>query len=98
MTGKDFGKIDIFNEHTTVEVPEAESEYIIECTDSIKINGNKVEVKLYKGGENFVRRGSRRPDDKPHFDRKKSAYGGKKKSEIYSDYIPNRKKRMKKRH
>ena len=98
MTGKDFGKIDIFNEHTTVEVPEAESEYIIECTDSIKINGIKVEVKLYKGGENFVRRGSRRPDDKPHFDRKKSAYGGKKKSEIYSDYIPNRKKRMKKRH
>ena len=98
MTGKDFGKIDIFNEHTTVEVPEADSEYIIECTDSIKINGSKVEVKLYKGGENFVRRGSRRPDDKPHFDRKKSAYGGKKKSEIYSDYIPNRKKRMKKRH
>ncbi len=98
MTGKDFGKIDIFNEHTTVEVPEAESDYIIECTDSIKINGNKVEVKLYKGGENFVRKGNRRSDDKPHFDRKKSAYGGKKKSEIYSDYIPNRKKRMKKRH
>ncbi|SEH39046.1 ATP-dependent RNA helicase DeaD [Ruminococcus flavefaciens] len=98
MTGKDFGKIDIFNDHTTVEVPEAESEYIIESTDSIKINGNKVEVKLYKGGENLARRSSRRPDDKPHFDRKKAAYGGKKKSEIYTDYIPNRKKRMKKRH
>ncbi|WP_028517422.1 DEAD/DEAH box helicase [Ruminococcus flavefaciens] len=98
MTGKDFGKIDIFNDHTTVEVPEAESEYIIESTDSIKINGNKVEVKLYKGGENLVRRGSRRPDDKPRFDRKKAAYGSKNKSEIYSDYIPNRKKRMKKRH
>ena len=98
MTGKDFGKIDIFNDHTTVEVPEAESEYIIESTDSIKINGNKVEVKLYKGGENLARRSSRRPDNKPHFDRKKAAYGGKKKSEIYTDYIPNRKKRMKKRH
>ncbi|MCR4796157.1 MAG: DEAD/DEAH box helicase [Ruminococcus sp.] len=98
MTGKDFGKIDIFNEHTTVEVPEAESEYIIECTDSIKINGNKVEVKLYKGGDDHVRRSGRRPDEKPHFDRKKAAYGGKKKSDIYSDYIPNRKKRMKKRH
>ncbi len=98
MTGKDFGKIDIFNDHTTVEVPEAESEYIIESTDSIKINGNKVEVKLYKGGGDLARRGSRRPDDKPHFDRKKAAYGSKKKSEIYTDYIPNRKKRMKKRH
>ena len=97
MTGKDFGKIDIFDEHTTVEVPETEYEYIIDSTDSMKINGNKVEVKLYKGGESGFRR-SRRPDDKPHFDRKKAAYGGKKKSKIYSDYIPNRKKRMKKRH
>ncbi len=97
MTGKDFGKIDIFDEHTTVEVPETEYEYIIDSTDSMKINGNKVEVKLYKGGESGFRR-SRRPDDKPHFDRKKAAYGGKRKSEIYSDYIPNRKKRMKKRH
>ena len=97
MTGKDFGKIDIFDEHTTVEVPETEYEYIIDSTDSMKINGNKVEVKLYKGGESGFRR-SRRPDDKPHFDRKKAAYGGKKKTEIYSDYIPNRKKRMKKRH
>ena len=97
MTGRDFGKIDIFDEHTTVEVPEAEYEYIIDSTDSMKINGSKVEVKLYKGADLGSRR-NRRPDDKPRFDRKKSAYGNKKKSEIYSDYIPNRKKRMKKRH
>lgn len=97
MTGRDFGKIDIFDEHTTVEVPETECEYIIDSTDSMKINGNKVEVKLYKGGDLGVRR-NRRPDDKPRFDRKKTAYGNKKKSELYSDYIPNRKKRMKKRH
>ena len=97
MTGKDFGKIDIFDEHTTVEVPEAESEYIIESTDSIKINGNKVEVKLYKGSDLGARR-NRRPDDKPRFDRKKAAYGNKKRAELFSDYIPNRKKRMKKRH
>ncbi|MCR4638058.1 DEAD/DEAH box helicase [Ruminococcus sp.] len=97
MTGRDFGKIDIFDEHTTVEVPEAEYEYIIDSTDSMKINGSKVEVKLYKGGDSGARR-NRRPDDKPRFDCKKSAYGNKKKSEIYSDYIPNRKKRMKKRH
>ena len=97
MTGKDFGKIDIFDEHTTVEVPEAESEYIIESTDQIKINGNKVEVKLYKGPD-FGARRNRRPDDKPRFDRKKAAYGNKKRSELFSDYIPNRKKRIKKRH
>ena len=97
MTGKDFGKIDIFDEHTTVEVPEAESDYIIDSTDSMRINGNKVEVKLYKGAEPGMRR-SRRPDDKPRFDRKKAAYGSKKKAEIYADYIPNRKKRLKKRH
>ncbi|WP_295086709.1 DEAD/DEAH box helicase [Ruminococcus sp.] len=97
MTGRDFGKIDIFDEHTTVEVPEAESEYIIESTDSIKINGNKVEVKLYKGSDNDKFR-SRRANEKPHFDRKKKAYGNKKRAEIFSDYIPDRKKRMKKRH
>ncbi|MBR6995448.1 MAG: DEAD/DEAH box helicase [Ruminococcus sp.] len=98
MTGKDFGKIDIYDEHTTVEVPEAECDYIIESSDSMKINGNKVEVKLYKGSPFSDRNNSRRGDSKPRFDRKKSAYGNRKKSDIYSDYIPNRKKRTKKRH
>ncbi len=98
MTGKDFGKIDIYDEHTTVEVPEAECDYIIESSDSMKINGNKVEVKLYKGSPFSDRNNIRRGDSKPRFDRKKSAYGNRKKSEIYSDYIPNRKKRTKKRH
>ena len=97
MTGKDFGKIDIFDEHTTVEVPETESEYIIDSTDSMKINGNKVEVKLYKGSS-FGDHRNRRYDEKPRFDRKRSGYGGRKKSEMYSDYIPNRQKRAKKRH
>ena len=62
----------------------------------MKINGNKVEVKLYKGME--VK--NKRPDmrDKPKFDRKARAYGGRKKADVYSDYIPNRKKRTKKRH
>lgn len=88
------------DEHTTVEVPEAECDYIIESSDSMKINGNKVEeVKLYKGSPFSDRAGSdRRGDSKPRFDRKKSAYGNRKKSDIYSDYIPNRKKRTKKRH
>ncbi|MDE5861083.1 MAG: DEAD/DEAH box helicase [Ruminococcus sp.] len=95
MSGRDFGKIDIFDTHTTVEIPEAEKDYILDSTNPMKINGNKVEVKLYKGKETK----SRRYDNpkKPEFDRKARAYGHRKKNEVY-DYIPNRSKRTKKRH
>lgn len=98
MSGRDFGKIDIFDDHTTVEVPEAEYEYIIDSTNPMKINGHQVEVKLFKGKSKLGFTGRRRPDNKPVFDRKKRAYGGKKKSDIYSDYIPDRKKRVKNKH
>lgn len=99
MSGRDFGKIDIFDNHTTVEIPEAESEYIIDSTNPMKINGHHVEVKLVSGSgykENFRRNDIVR--NKKKFDRKKAAYGSRKKSEVVSDYIPNRKKRTKKRH
>lgn len=49
MPGKSFGKIDIFDKHTTVEVPEAEQDHVIETMNDGKINGNKVTVKLYDG-------------------------------------------------
>ena len=49
MSGRDCGKIDIYESHTTVEVPESEYDYIIDSTNPMKINGHKVEVKLYKG-------------------------------------------------
>jgi len=96
MSGRDFGKIDIFDTHTTVEVPETEKEYILDSTNPMKINGNQVEVKLYTGAVKEIR--GRRPENKPKFDRKNRAYGNRKKSEIYSDYIPNRKKRIKNKH
>ena len=98
MSGKDFGKIDIYDDHTTVEVPEAEYEYIIDSTNPMKINGHQVEVKLFKGKPQTGFSGRKRPDNKPSFDRKKRAYSGRKKSELFSDYIPDRKKRTKKRH
>ncbi len=98
MSGRDFGKIDIFDTHTTVEVPEAESDYIIDSTNPMKINGHQVEVKLWDGKSNKDKSRRSRFDDKPKFDRKKTAYGSRKKAEVYSDYIPNRKKRTKKRH
>lgn len=99
MSGRDFGKIDIFDNHTTVEIPEAESEYIIDSTNPMKINGHHVEVKLVSGSgykENFRRNDIGK--NKKKFDRKKATYGSRKKSEVVSDYIPNRKKRTKKRH
>ena len=99
MSGQDFGKIDIYDSHTTVEVPEAETDYILDSTNPMKINGHPVEVRLYTGSdhksdrrEKPFRKGSGRPD------RRKSAYKGKQKNDIFGDYIPNRKKRMKKRH
>ena len=67
-------------------------------SDFERFLGSNVEVKLYKGSPFSDRNNIRRGDSKPRFDRKKSAYGNRKKSEIYSDYIPNRKKRTKKRH
>ncbi len=98
MSGRDFGKIDIFDTHTTVEIPEDEKEYILDSTNPMKINGNKVEVKLYTGAVKEFR--NKRSDNKgkPKFDRKTRAYGNRKKSDIYSDYIPNRKKRVKNKH
>ena len=99
MSGKDFGKIDIFDNHTTVEIPETETDYILDNTNPMKINGNKVEVRLYKG--NAVKEKTdkiRRTEKTNKPDRRKSAYGIRKKANIFGDYTPNRKKRTKKRH
>lgn len=98
MSGKDFGKIDIFDRHTTVEVPESEYEYIIDMADSIKINGHKVEVKLYKG-DSSGREMSHRSTEKSkasYKERRRQFGGGRKDS--HSDYLPDRRKRTKKRH
>lgn len=47
MPGKCFGKIDIFDNNTVVEVPEADIEQVIAALDGGKINGNRVSVKKY---------------------------------------------------
>ncbi len=108
MSGQDFGKIDIFDSHTTVEVPEAESDYILDTINPIRINGNKVEAKLYKGNSKekpFEADKKRSHGKKGGFDRKgskpdrrKSAYGSRKKADVFEDYTPDRRKRTKKRH
>lgn len=60
MSGKSFGKIDIFDRHTTVEVPDADKDFVIESMNNGKINGNRVTVKLYEGKER--RQSSAAPD------------------------------------
>lgn len=97
MSGKDFGKIDIFDNHTTVEIPEAETDYILESTNPMKINGNKVEIKLYKG-KTASEKMSRKADKPFKPDRRKSAYKNRRKADVFGDYTPNRRKRTKKRH
>ena len=49
MPGKSFGKIDIYDRFTTVEVPEAEKEHILDSMAGTKINGQKITVKPYEG-------------------------------------------------
>lgn len=102
MSGKDFGKIDIYDEHTTVEVPESEYEYILESTNPMKINGNRVEVKLWDGkGAGNHRRGRRDDRGGNHgrsIDRKKSAYGKRGRSDVWHDHTSNRKNRVKNKH
>ncbi len=98
MSGKDFGKIDIYDDHTTVEVPESEYDYIIESTNPMKINGHQVEVKLYKGGREKSGGKQVYSERRGRPDRKRSAYGSRNRSEVFKDYTPDRRKRTKKRH
>lgn len=49
LSGKNFGKIDIFDSHTTVEVPKDNQEFVINSMAGEKINGNRVTVRLYEG-------------------------------------------------
>ncbi len=46
MPGKSFGKIEIFDRYSTIEVPCSEAEYIIDAMNDTKVNGKKVTAKL----------------------------------------------------
>lgn len=54
LTGHDFGKIDIHDQYTTVEIPESEQDFVIDSMKNGKINGKNVTVRLYEelDGEN----------------------------------------------
>lgn len=49
MPGKSFGKIDIYDKFTTVEVPEADTEHVLDSMTGTKIKGQKITIKRYEG-------------------------------------------------
>lgn len=56
MPGTDFGKIDIHDQYTTVEVPATESEFVIDAMRNEKINGKSVAVRRYEERDGKYRR------------------------------------------
>ena len=48
MAGNEFGKIDIHDQYTTVEVPETETDFVIDAMQHEKINGKQVAVRRYE--------------------------------------------------
>ncbi len=60
MAGKNFGKIDIYDRYTTVEVPEEDCEHILDSMTGTKINGQKIKVKRYEGKSTDAKSGANR--------------------------------------
>ncbi len=60
LSGKSFGKIDIFDRHSTVEIPASEKQKVLEAMNGSKINGVKVSAEIVeqssKSGYNNKRR------------------------------------------
>lgn len=81
MSGKNFGKIDIHDKYTTVEVPGDESGFIIDSMNNSRINGNKVTVKLYEG-KNY-------PDKNRNYNRKNNSENKGKDSGVGNKYRHN---------
>jgi len=83
MPGKNFGKIDIYDRFTTVEIPEADKDHVIESMTGTKINGQKIRIKLYEGRGGKEKDGGRQKDyrnlEKKHdYNRKRHHHGGNK--------------------
>ena len=66
LSGKSFGKIDIYDRFTTVEVHEDDKAHILETMTGTKINGQKIKIKLYEGKDSSYNRGEK---DYRHFDK-----------------------------
>ncbi len=67
LTGKSFGKIDIFDKHTTVEIPESEKENILMAMHNSKINGTRVSAQLIEGTASTGRNDNHYRDNRKNF-------------------------------
>ncbi len=74
MAGNTFGKIDIHDQFTTVEVPETELDFVVDVMQHEKINGKKVVVRRYEeyGGK---RDGGRSKGRQQSVQRRSSRHG-----------------------
>ena len=88
LSGSEFGKIDIYDKFTTVEVPAAEASNIVASMQSTKINGHAVKVKLFEERSNYRSGGGRSGNGRSDRFRRDHAYSSKNNSGSY-----NRKKR-----
>ncbi len=83
LPGRSFGKIDIYDRHTTVEVPELDKEHIVSSMENGKINGNKVTAKLLESSDSQYRSDSRNDkgfrNRKPRSDKREDFYSKSKK-------------------
>ncbi len=84
LSGRDFGKIDIYDRHTTIEVPADEYTNIISKTNPMKIKGQNVEVKLFSPV--VYDRKSKHGNSRKRPDRKKWV------REKYDNYVKHRKR------
>lgn len=74
LSGKSFGKIDIYDRFTTVEIPEDEKEFIIDSMTGTKINGHKVRIRLYDGDS---RKPSHYPEENKNIRRRGNGKDGR---------------------
>ncbi len=101
LTGSDFGKIDIYDKYTTVEVPKEEADFIIDVMQQEKINGHKVAVKMHeeRGGKSdhgsFSNERTRGHRDGGRDNRRssKGSFGGRERDNHRNSGAHNRRKR-----
>ena len=91
--GKSFGKIDIYDNYTTVEVPKSSEDFILESMQGQKINGHKITVRHYDGEKEAIRG---RGGEKDYRNLPKKQGGSRKKSAGHTGHS-DRERRKKRR-
>lgn len=72
LNGKSFGKIEISERFSTVEIPESEKEQILSAIDGGKMNGVRVQAKLLEGKARENKQGEKSDNRRPNrFDNKR---------------------------